>query len=75
MAAGVEAETATLTLPDGREFELPYLKDSAGGGFVDIRSLYGKAAICCFDPGFSSTASCESEITYIDGNKGMLLYR
>ena len=42
---------------------------------VDIRKLYGEADIFTYDPGFTSTASCESDITFIDGDKGILLYR
>ena len=67
--------TAKLTLPDGRSVELPWLTDSAGNHHVDIRALYGETGVCAFDPGFSSTASCRSAITLIDGNKGLLLYR
>jgi len=66
---------ASLALPNGQTVQLPMLVDSAGSSFVDIRNLYGETGVCCFDPGFGSTASCESEITYIDGNRGWLLYR
>lgn len=68
-------EMATLTLPDGRTVSLPFLTDASGAEFVDVRQLYVETSVCCFDPGFSSTASCESEITYIDGVQGHLLYR
>ena len=66
---------ASLTLPGGQTIKLPMLVDSAGCNFVDIRKLYSESGACCFDPGFTSTASCHSEITYIDGNRGLLLYR
>jgi citrate synthase len=68
-------KSAKLVMPDGTEVELPYLEDSAGQRFVDIRKLYNGHGICTFDPGFNSTAACESTITYIDGKKGKLLYR
>ncbi|OGA17052.1 MAG: citrate (Si)-synthase [Betaproteobacteria bacterium RIFCSPLOWO2_02_FULL_66_14] len=66
---------ATLTLSDGRSFELPTLPGTVGPEVVDIRSLYGKAGVFTYDPGFMSTASCNSTITYIDGDAGVLMYR
>jgi len=68
-------DTAKLTLPSGEVLSLPMLLDAAGGRFLDVRRLYGESGLCCFDPGFSSTASCDSAITFIDGDKGLLLYR
>jgi citrate synthase len=68
------AKTATLTL-DGETYELPVLSPSAGPDVVDIRKLYAQADVFTYDPGFTSTASCESSITFIDGDKGELLYR
>ncbi|MBZ4021698.1 citrate (Si)-synthase [Rhodobacter sp. TJ_12] len=65
---------ATLTL-DGKTYELPVLSPTVGPDVLDIRKLYGQADVFTFDPGFTSTAACESEITYIDGDKGELLYR
>ncbi|AWD20902.1 citrate synthase [Pseudogemmobacter blasticus] len=65
---------ATLTL-DGKEFDLPVLHPTLGPDVVDIRKLYSDADIFTYDPGFTSTAACESTITYIDGDKGELLYR
>ncbi|WP_174300494.1 citrate synthase [Caulobacter sp. S45] len=59
----------------GKEVTLPVLKGSVGPDVVDIRKLYGETDVFTFDPGFTSTASCESQITYIDGDKGILLYR
>jgi len=67
--------SATLYLPDGRVLRLPVLRDNAGATFLDVRRLYPEHAVCTFDPGFNSTASCASAITYIDGDKGRLLYR
>ncbi|OGA01340.1 MAG: citrate (Si)-synthase [Betaproteobacteria bacterium RIFCSPLOWO2_02_67_12] len=66
---------ATLTLNDGRSLELPVLSGTVGPDVVDIRALYGKAGVFTYDPGFMSTASCNSTITYIDGDAGVLLYR
>ena len=66
--------SATVTVGD-KAVELPILKGSVGPDVVDIRKLYGQTDIFTFDPGFTSTASCESQITYIDGDKGVLLYR
>jgi citrate synthase len=68
-------KTATLKLPDGRTLEFPVLPGSVGPEVVDIRTLYGKSGMFTYDPGFMSTASCSSSITYIDGDEGVLLYR
>jgi citrate synthase len=65
---------ATFTL-DGTSYDLPVLSPTLGPDVVDIRKLYGAADVFTYDPGFTSTASCESAITYIDGDKGELLYR
>jgi citrate synthase len=66
--------SASLTYMN-KVFELPVYSGSEGPNVVDIRKLYGEADIFTYDPGFTSTASCESDITYIDGDKGILLYR
>jgi citrate synthase len=68
-------KNATLKLPDGRTLEFPVLSGTIGPDVVDIRTLYGKSGMFTYDPGFLSTASCSSAITYIDGDKGILLYR
>ena len=68
-------KTATLKLPDGKSLEFPVLTGSTGPDVVDIRTLYGKSGMFTYDPGFLSTASCSSTITYIDGDQGVLLYR
>jgi citrate synthase len=68
-------KTATLKLPDGKTLEFPVLSGSIGPTVVDIRTLYGKSGMFTYDPGFLSTASCSSNITYIDGDAGVLLYR
>ncbi|MEN8873540.1 MAG: citrate synthase [Pacificibacter sp.] len=65
---------ATLTL-DGKTFELPVHSPTEGPDVVDIRKLYGQAGVFTYDPGFTSTAACDSSITYIDGGEGVLLHR
>ena len=67
-------KSATLTL-DGESYELPIFSPTAGPDVVDIRKLYAQAGVFTYDPGFTSTASCDSTITYIDGDKGELLHR
>jgi citrate synthase len=59
----------------GKAVELPVLKGTTGPDVVDIRKLYGETGVFTFDPGFTSTASCESKITFIDGDEGILLHR
>jgi citrate synthase len=68
-------KTATLKLPDSKSLDFPVLQGTMGPDVVDIRTLYGKSGMFTYDPGFLSTASCSSEITYIDGDAGVLLYR
>ncbi|AWN35275.1 citrate synthase [Methylobacterium radiodurans] len=60
---------------DGKQVELPVKKGTIGPDVVDIGKLYAQTGAFTFDPGFTSTASCESKITYIDGDEGVLLYR
>jgi citrate synthase len=67
-------KVATLTL-DGKTHELPVLEGSIGPDVVDITKLYGETGAFTYDPGFTSTAACQSSITYIDGDEGILLYR
>ena len=69
-----QARKATLTL-DGKVFDLPVHHPTIGPDVLDIRKLYTEADVFTFDPGFTSTAACESEITYIDGDAGILLHR
>jgi citrate synthase len=68
-------KTATLSYGDGKSIEFPVQSGSIGPDVVDIRALYGKTGMFTYDPGFLSTASCSSKITYIDGDQGILLYR
>ena len=60
---------------EGKKFELPVKKGSIGPSVIDVRDLYKNTGHFTFDPGFTSTASCQSNICYIDGDKGTLLYR
>jgi len=69
-------QDVTLILDDqGREVRLPVYSPTVGPRVVDIRKLYRDTGMFTFDPGYLSTASCESRITYIDGDQGVLLYR
>jgi citrate synthase len=71
---GTPAGTATLTFGE-KSVKLPVLKGSVGPDVIDVRPLYAGTHKFTFDPGFTSTAACESSITYIDGDEGILLYR
>ncbi|MBV1799159.1 citrate synthase [Siccirubricoccus sp. G192] len=75
-AKGSAKATVTVTL-DGsnRSTTLPLVSGTIGPDVVDIRKLYGDLGVFTFDPGYGATASCESRITYIDGDAGVLLYR
>ncbi len=68
------ANSATLTL-NGKDHVMSVLKGTVGPDVVDISTLYKDADVFTYDPGFTSTAACESKITYIDGDAGILLYR
>ena len=65
---------ATLTIGE-HSYDLPIMKGSTGPDVLDIRKLYGASDHFTFDPGFTSTASCESAISFIDGDEGVLLHR
>ena len=65
----------TLTSPEGKTTELPLRRGTMGPEVVDIGKLYSEQEVFTYDPGFVSTGSCDSDITFIDGNKGVLLYR
>ena len=72
------ASKSTITVVDnasGKRLELPTMDGSIGPRVMDIRKLYAETGHFTYDPGFTSTASCESKITYIDGDQGVLLYR
>ncbi|WP_269713403.1 citrate synthase [Caulobacter sp. NIBR2454] len=68
------SDKAVLTIGD-KSYDLPIMKGSTGPDVVDVRKWYADSDTFTFDPGFTSTASCESKITYIDGDAGILLHR
>ena len=69
-----ETKSAKITIGNNT-FHLPILESTEGPNVVDIRKFYAETGHFTFDPGFTSTASCESSITFIDGIEGQLLYR
>ena len=72
------ASEATYTLTDnssGASYELPVINGTTGPNVIDVRRLYAETNCFTYDPGFTSTGSCESKITFIDGDQGILLYR
>jgi citrate synthase len=72
----MSAKTFSLQNPEtGAKVELEARSGTVGPDVLDIRSLYGETGTFTYDPGFAATASCESKITYIDGAKGLLMYR
>jgi citrate synthase len=73
-ATSKQIGTATLTY-DNKSASLPVLSGSIGPAVADIRKIQGELGIFTFDPSYGATASCESSITYIDGDEGILLYR
>uniref|UniRef100_A0A7S4SP55 Citrate synthase n=1 Tax=Alexandrium monilatum TaxID=311494 RepID=A0A7S4SP55_9DINO len=74
--ADAPSEEAVLKLPDGREHRIKVLRPTFGDDlFLDIRDLHAKTGCFTFDPGYTCTGSCMSAITFIDGPKGVCLYR
>jgi len=74
----VKTRSDTFTLTNnrtGKSVELPVLKGTLGPDVIDTRKLYAQTGCFTYDPGFTSTGSCESKITFIDGENGVLLYR
>src|SRR6201987_2340020 len=70
--------TGTVTLTDnetGKSIDLPVIGGSIGPRVIDIRKLYAQTGHFTYDPGFMATAACRSNITYIDGDEGVVLYR
>jgi citrate synthase len=75
---GKNDPSEAFTLTDnrsGEEYQLPVLNGSLGPDVIDVRKLYADTGCFTYDPGYTSTGSCESKITFIDGEKGILLYR
>jgi citrate synthase len=82
MSRGEEATAGgvrnTVTMTDnrtGRSWELPVMTGSLGPDVVDVRRFYAETGMFTYDPGFTSTSACESSITFIDGDEGVLLHR
>ncbi len=75
-AAEVPGKTFTLTDDEsGKSWKLPVLEGTEGPKTIDVRKLYDETGMFTFDPSYTSTASCKSRITYIDGDKGVLMHR
>ena len=71
-STGANTKSGTLTLGN-KNFKFPLYEGTVGPEVLDISKLYNQAGIFTYDPGFTSTACCESKITYIDGDAGVLL--
>ncbi len=74
MDAKTNTKKATLTV-EGKTVDFPVLSGTVGPDVIDIGKLYAQTGMFTYDPGFTSTGSCDSKITYIDGDAGILLYR
>src|SRR6202521_5005956 len=72
--ANEKTKTGSLTIGN-KNWDFPVYNGTIGPDVLDIAKLYGESGMFTYDPGFTSTASCESKITYIDGDQGILLYR
>lgn len=70
-----QCESTVKLTHNGKTIELPLLHGTCGSSVIDIRGLYNQTGLFTYDPGFTATASCESKITFIDGDNGVLLYR
>ena len=66
---------SSTLIADNKQVELPVKPGTIGPSVVDISKLYAQTGMFTYDPGFTSTAACELQITYIDGDEGILLYR
>ena len=71
MDAKTNTKTASMTV-DGKTFDFPILSGTVGPDVIDIGKLYAQSGMFTYDPGFTSTGSCQSKITYIDGDAGIL---
>src|SRR5260370_8184266 len=74
MDATSNTKTATLTVGN-KTYDFPILSGTVGPDVIDIAKLYAQSGMFTYDPGFTSTGSCQSKITYIDGDAGVLEYR
>ena len=68
-------KSATFSAGETAKADFPILEGTLGPDVIDIRKLYGQTGMFTYDPGFTSTASCRSAITYIDGDEGILQHR
>jgi len=76
MDAKTDAKKKSGTITVGnKNWDFPVYNGSIGPEVLDISKFYSESGLFTYDPGFTSTASCESKITYIDGDQGVLLYR
>ena len=76
MKPGVTGDVVTMKdHRSGKKFEFPIMDGAVGPSVVDVRKFYSQTGYFTYDPGYTSTGSCESGITYIDGDEGILLYR
>ena len=75
MTETANSRNARLEVGGNQVTDLPMLSGSVGPDVIDIRKLYGQTGCFTYDPGFTSTAACQSKITYIDGDEGILLHR
>ncbi len=73
--AAAQRSVSLVDHQSGRTVELPVLSGTDGPDVIDIRRLYTETGYFTYDPGFTATGSCESAITYIDGDAGILLHR
>lgn len=71
----MSGKNAQLLLPGGQAYDIPVISGAMGPDCLDIRKLYSETGYFAFDPGYTSTASCDSSITFIDGDKGVLSHR
>jgi citrate synthase len=74
MDAKTDKKTGTIGVGN-KNWDFPVYQGTVGPDVIDISKLYGESGMFTYDPGFTSTASCESKITYIDGDEGILMYR
>ncbi len=74
MDAKANTKPATLSVGD-KSYQFPVISGTVGPDVIDISKLYSQAGMFTYDPGFTSTGSCQSKITYIDGDEGVLMYR
>ncbi len=75
MQSNVKANGIATLEVNGKKIEMPIFSGTHGPDVIDIRKLYAQTGMFTYDPGFTSTASCESQITFIDGDEGILLHR